>query len=68
MAPVIWTRRKKPMWRVFEMGTPPPGVAHEIGLTIKLIELLLRGIRKYTRATTTSELVRVIVEALGGLM
>ena len=68
MAPVIGTRRKKPTWRVFEMGTPPPGVAHEMGLTIKLIELLVRGTRKYTRATTTSELMRVIVEALGGLI
>jgi hypothetical protein len=68
VAPVIWTRRKTPAWRVFEMGTPPPGVAHEIGLSIKMIELVVRGIRKYTSATTTSELVRVIVEALGGLI
>lgn len=68
MDSVNWTRREGTVLQLLDEGRAQRAAADAAGISIKTVELTLAGIREYARTTTTSELVRVIVDQLGGLI
>lgn len=65
---LMCTRRKEPTLRLVLEGRPQRPVAEGIGVWIKMMELMLSGLRQYARSSSTTALLRIIVELCGGLV
>lgn len=65
---LVGTRREDPVRRSQSAGRTQRPVADAVAVSLKTLELLLAGLRHYTVTTTTSTVVRVIVDQLARLI
>jgi len=63
-----WTRREQLVLNGVLAGRSQRDIAEALGLSMATVDATLRAMRRYARASTTAELVRIAVEQVVGIL
>jgi two-component system nitrate/nitrite response regulator NarL len=63
-----WTRREQVVLNGVLAGRSQRDIAEALGLSVATVDATLRAMRRYARASTTAELVRIAVEQVVGMV